>query len=335
MKKQLLVVLTLCALTEARAQQNLQQVTTAGNSTDRDIVTSGIYYVSSVSGFGSLNDNGSAVMLRAINSNNTVLRPLVLDASKTLIGNKLMINLGNVTNDDGVTKLQVNGGSSMGWLNVGSGIANGVWSQLHLSHGTGSDANITVENSYSATPSSASIGLFQHDGTNYRGRGYAWALQPSGDLALLRRRNNADTYTDFTIQNSTGNIGIGTGNPTERLAVKGTVQALKVKVINLANWPDYVFDSTYTLMPLPELESYISQHKHLPSIPSALEVRAQGLDLAGNQAALLEKLEELSLYVIQLNKGMVQQQEQLRTQQQIIEQQQQLLTELQRRVKAK
>jgi len=67
-------------------------------------------------------------------------------------------------------------------------------------------------------------------------------------------------------------------------------------------WPDYVFEEHYELMPLSELEAYITQNKHLPDIPTANEIKQNGLSLAEINAKLVKKIEELTLYIIELNK---------------------------------
>ena len=69
-----------------------------------------------------------------------------------------------------------------------------------------------------------------------------------------------------------------------------------MKVYN--SWSDYVFDDNYDLPTLPELQKFIKKNHHLPGIPSATEVEKEGIDLGPMQAKLLEKIEELTLYVI-------------------------------------
>ena len=66
--------------------------------------------------------------------------------------------------------------------------------------------------------------------------------------------------------------------------------------------PDYVFAPAYTLPTLTELEHYLLSNRHLPGVPSATEVEKNGIDLGDNQTLLLKKVEELTLYVIELNK---------------------------------
>lgn len=100
-----------------------------------------------------------------------------------------------------------------------------------------------------------------------------------------------------------GNVGIGTTNPHQKLSVNGTVLATKVKVsIDTTDWADFVFDKNYKIPSLEETENYIKLHQHLPGIPSANEVGKNGLDLGVNQALLLQKIEELTLIIIQQNK---------------------------------
>lgn len=103
---------------------------------------------------------------------------------------------------------------------------------------------------------------------------------------------------------SSGNIGIGTDNPQERLSVDGCILAKNVKINTSPNyWPDYVFSPDYELMSLDDLERYISNNKHLPGIISAKEIKEQGnVDLGEMNVKLLEKIEELTLYIIDLQK---------------------------------
>ena len=95
-----------------------------------------------------------------------------------------------------------------------------------------------------------------------------------------------------------------------KLAVKGTIYAKKLRVTQL-NWADYVFSKNYKLMPLSNVESFIKQHKHLPGIVTAKEVNQYGIDVGQTQAKLLEKIEELTLYLIELNKKVVVQQREI------------------------
>ena len=69
-----------------------------------------------------------------------------------------------------------------------------------------------------------------------------------------------------------------------------------------SGWADYVFNEDYHLLPLPQVEKYIQQNKHLPGIPSANEIQTDGLQLGDTQTKMMKKIEELTLYVIELEK---------------------------------
>jgi hypothetical protein len=94
---------------------------------------------------------------------------------------------------------------------------------------------------------------------------------------------------------------------TYSLAVNGDAIFNKVKV-KVYPWADYVFNDKYPLLPLHELEKFIQANKHLPEIPTAAEVEKEGVDVGSNQTLLLKKIEELTLYMIEQNKKMSEQQ---------------------------
>ncbi len=106
-----------------------------------------------------------------------------------------------------------------------------------------------------------------------------------------------------TIFYNNGTVGIGTLNTSDyRLAVAGKVIAEEVKVALQDNWPDFVFKSNYDLRTLQEVEEYINEKGHLPEIPSEIEVITNGINLGEMNAKLLQKIEELTLYMIDVNK---------------------------------
>jgi hypothetical protein len=137
---------------------------------------------------------------------------------------------------------------------------------------------------------------------------------------------------DVYLGTTSGNVGIGTTSPgSYKLAVEGTIGARRVKVTQAA-WADYVFDSTYQLASLQEVEQFIQQNKHLPDVPSAAEVKKEGLDLGDNQAVLLKKIEELTLYIIEQNKQLEVQKQQLKIKNKALENR---LTEIERLLTAR
>ncbi len=108
------------------------------------------------------------------------------------------------------------------------------------------------------------------------------------------------SYTDY----STANVGIGVENPQEKLVVDGTICAkeMRVSLSGAPCWSDHVFGQNYNLRTIDEVEQFIKNNKHLPDIPSVNEVEANGIELGVMQAKLLKKIEELTLYVIELKK---------------------------------
>jgi hypothetical protein len=87
----------------------------------------------------------------------------------------------------------------------------------------------------------------------------------------------------------------------EALEVNGTIRCKKV-LVTPNGWSDFVFATDYQLMPLAELHTYVLTNKHLPGIAPEKEILENGLDVGASDAALLQKIEELTLYIIQLNK---------------------------------
>lgn len=109
--------------------------------------------------------------------------------------------------------------------------------------------------------------------------------------------------TNLMMVKADGSIGIGTiDTKGYKLAVNGSAIFTKVKVKSYSAWPDFVFHEDYRLQPLPQLEQFIKTNKHLPEMPSAEEVEKEGQDLAEINRKLLQKVEELTLYIIAQNK---------------------------------
>ena len=175
---------------------------------------------------------------------------------------------------------------------VGVGIINPfAQSRLHVKASGAQPWAVLSE----ASNSDRMIGL-GHDGTNgivavsaYAGGSYTPLQLWTSNLARVTVTAN-------------GNVGIGTINPDTKLAVKGTVHAEEVKVDVNVPVPDYVFEKNYNLLTLAEVENYISQNKHLPEVPAAKEMETNGVNLGEMNMLLLKKVEELTLYMIELQK---------------------------------
>lgn len=106
--------------------------------------------------------------------------------------------------------------------------------------------------------------------------------------------------TPISVINSDGSMGLGTTDPHGyKLAVNGTIHSKQV-IVDLIGWPDYVFKKDYKLMPLAQVKSYIDQNQHLPGLPTDKEVESKGLDVGEMNKLLTKKVEELTLYLIDL-----------------------------------
>ncbi|MGH1383114.1 hypothetical protein [Kordia sp.] len=131
------------------------------------------------------------------------------------------------------------------------------------------------------------------NGNNGGGFGnYYMFLADDGKISMGLDPNNPDNFPRATFSGDY-NLYVGTGILTEKLTV-----ALR----STDDWADYVFKDDYNLLPLNEVEKHINEKGHLPNVPSAEEVAQSGINVAKMDAKLLEKIEELTLYVIQQQK---------------------------------
>ena len=141
----------------------------------------------------------------------------------------------------------------------------------------------------------------------YNGAGII--INTSGRIGIGSAPNNAYRLNiggntrisaDLVVGNAitAGSAAIGNGFTCSS---DGQVRTKGIRV-TLDGWSDFVFDDSYLLPSLKEVEQYIARHRHLPDIPSAAEVEQQGVDLGQMNALLLQKVEELTLYIIDLQK---------------------------------
>ena len=121
---------------------------------------------------------------------------------------------------------------------------------------------------------------------------------------------NSSSSNSLTVLGINGFVGIKTSSPDSELSVNGTIHTKEVKV-DLDGWSDHVFRQDYPLMDLKEVSTYIAENQHLPNIPTETEVKENGINLGEMNAKLLEKIEELTLYVIELKEENQKQQQEI------------------------
>jgi len=145
------------------------------------------------------------------------------------------------------------------------------------------------------TNSTNSFGVRLYTGTDTGMNGLLiQTANPSNSLETL-------SYTTKLAINLDGNVGIGTINPTSKLTVAGNINSREVKVTVDAG-ADFVFENNYNLPSLEFVDRFIKENKHLPEIASAKEMQKNGINLSEMNIKLLQKIEELTLYMIEMKK---------------------------------
>ena len=138
-----------------------------------------------------------------------------------------------------------------------------------------------------------------------------------GDKFVIGATKSEVWYPRFIVRGD-GYVGVGTTTPDSKLSVNGNIHTKEVKV-DLSGWSDFVFEKGYELPTLEEVANHIAQQGHLKDIPSTAEVKENGILVGEMNAKLLQKIEELTLYLIAENKQNTKQQEVIQKQAQLIE----------------
>ena len=172
---------------------------------------------------------------------------------------------------------------STGYVGIGTGSTSPAFKldvddRIRIKSGPGTSAGVWFNN-INNTATIAFMGTYDANTTGIYGNVSGWGL---------------------LMNTNTGNVGIGTATLTSKFNVNGSIRSKEVVVET--GWADYVFDKKYDLKPLAEVEKFIEKNNHLPGIPSAAEIEKNGLQLGDTQRKMMEKIEELTLYMIALEK---------------------------------
>lgn len=184
---------------------------------------------------------------------------------------------------------------------VGIGNITDPKSKLHIKSDANEDAGIILE-----TSTLSNTSYLQFINANY-----SISCTKDKGMHILSKNDNISIHSDFLSMNTKVGINV-TDNYIENydfaLAVSGGILTNEILIKEVSEWYDFVFDDDYELLPLKELEAYIEINGHLPDIPSSDEVKNDGYNMVVLDALLLKKIEELTIYTIELNKLLQEQQ---------------------------
>lgn len=162
--------------------------------------------------------------------------------------------------------------------------------KLHIRSDEGEDAGIFME------PKDQTSNTF----IRLRDENHGIEVDNAGIMRIKSKNGNTDSK--LLLQ---GRVGINIANDhfmnsSYSLCVRGGIMTDKINIKNVNHWPDYVFSSNYLLMPLSDLKFFITENHHLPEVPSENDIMAEGIEIGDMQGILLKKVEEMTLYILQL-----------------------------------
>jgi len=184
--------------------------------------------------------------------------------------------------------------------NVGVGTTAPV-GKLHVHDAASQNAKVFI------SPMAASIEdssmLFLSEGFDCQ-TGMYWMYDGIGNqMELWGKSFGTPEGPHILVGRDNGNVAIGSTLASGyKLSVSGKIICTELRVNQIIDWPDYVFQKDYKLMPVAQLGSFIKENGHLPNIPPAAEISKSGLELGDMQRRMMEKIEELSLYIIDQQK---------------------------------
>ena len=221
--------------------------------------------------------------------------------SQALIGN----TTGNGNVAIGTSAFNSTNGSNGTAIGFLAGYNKSGSGSVYIGSSAGQAASLTSESNvlYIAN-SSTSTPLI---GGNFSNNNLKFHLGTSAPTPTTGYLAIGDFATAAGTTGGAGGLGIpamATASDKYRLIVQDGIltERLKVALRNSTEWADYVFDKSYKLMPLEKVEAFVKANKHLPNVPSAEEMAATGIDMQKTSTKFMEKIEELTLYMIEMNK---------------------------------
>lgn len=335
MKKAIIIIIGLYFFNSLNAQ-TLQSVTTSGNSTTNAVRLTGETNIGASGGgelvLGLLNSNKTSDTRTFVgwkNTGNTITDGLA--GTLLLQGRSDIVAPIDFATGIGTPLLRMRIGGD-GKVGIGTNIP---LEKVHIQNG-----NLIITSTSNALNTEMGALKFAQSSYSNAYAGIAGKTNGGGidQLDLVFYTSYGAASEKMRIMSNTGFVGIGNTTPlakldvngniftnskiligttdlakagTYSLAVNGDALINKVRIKQYANWPDFVFEEKYGLLPLEEVEKFITANKHLPAVPTAAEVEKDGIDLGSTQTVLLQKIEELTLYAIEQNKKTIAQQEQI------------------------
>jgi hypothetical protein len=237
-----------------------------------------------------------------------------LEVNGTIKSDKVIVDNIESTGKASISGLDLNGARNPNASSIGLNLSASNYTNIHITHDTWSGSHGLLFNSYQAASNPrGGLGVlgntkYANDEGSYKGG--------AGSIMYFGNYGNMGFYISPTSTGKdddviwgepklwlqrTGNVGIGTTNPSHKLSVAGTINSEEI-IVEENVGADFVFEASYDLPTLQDIEAFIEQNQHLPGIAPASQMIEEGVKVGELQMQLLQKIEELTLYVIEINK---------------------------------
>ena len=293
-------LVTLFSFSLLSAQETLQSVTENGNTTDRRIVLDSGAVISNdnliingntISGKAPLEIIGNQDSIGVNLQNGSIRFEKTMDST---VGGPSSVLLGYSTAGEAYLKREGEGNVGLRIQGRSDGI-NPVSSSITLGAENSGD-QLQLFNESDNTESTSGIRISSGN-SGYKDFRVEYGDDTSAYPVMTLSPDSLSTFH--------GSVAVNTSPSQDyKLAVGGTILAESATVKLKEEWPDYVFKESYDLLPLEDLEAYIKENGKLPNVPSAQEIEEKGMDVGEINRNLVEKVEELTLYMIQLNEDL-------------------------------